>query len=428
MTPRNRTAITLVLASAALTACGNARDLSNDTRSAAPRSRAALSSTDARSSASLSIEQATRKLDLGRDVESVRATLEHIAADPAVGADDHDHAALALSRAYEAEGDHEKAIRTVEDLLAAHVDDRRWALSDATSKALRRLLTGKDDTQAPTFDPNEVVSPFSRVLTKYFPVGADNLITVNMHLFGGDDATSDKLGTFAIGAAARAIRLERCPLCEHDLRRSIHIDRTSWVGIPAYRGQLSSGLAVFYFDLGSDRIPTRYEKYLPLPEKEIVSHLESGEGLFAVKDRKGAAPAILIAAPRRAQLPDVEEALSKQTRLPNEPVVVQVSPKLRPGEIRNVVRASFSGYKGCYGKVLEQRPAAAGKIVLEFAIGGDGAVTRSSIDAERSSLHDDAFESCVLDVTRGLHFPATSHGETTVTYPITFSPDAAAKK
>ena len=58
---------------------------------------------------------------------------------------------------------------------------------------------------------------------------------------------------------------------------------------------------VFYFDLESDRIPTRYEKYLPLDEKTIVSHLENGDGLIAAKERKGAPPAILIAAPRSAR-------------------------------------------------------------------------------------------------------------------------------
>ncbi len=423
----NRTFISLILAATALGGCGNARDLS-DLRSTGPRSRAATSRASSGTSAALTIEQASQKLDLGKNVTAARAALERIVADPTTSADDHDRAALALSRAYQAEGQHERAVRTVEDLLAAHVDDRRWALSRATSKQLRLLLTGKSDDGQPAFNPDTVVAPFARVLTRYFSIGADKRLSVNMLLFGGSDATSDKLGTFAIGEAARQMRLERCPLCQDDLRRDIHIGRTSWVGIPENRDRLAGALDVFYFDLGSDRIPTRYEKYLPLPEKEIVGHLENGEGLIAAKERKGAPPAILIAAPRRAQLADVEQALSKQTRLPTEPVVVQVSPAPRPGEIRGVVRAAFPGFKSCYDKLLQATPTAAGRIFLKFSIGADGSVADGSIDAARSSLHDDAFDSCVLDVTRKLHFPASHHGTTTVDYPISFSPDSASAR
>ncbi len=423
----NRTAISLILVATALAGCGNARDLSGDMRGAGVRSRAATTRASTPTSTALTIEQASQKLDLGKDVKSARATLEHIVADPTTSADDHDRAALALSRAYQADGDHEHAIRTVEDLLAAHADDNRWALSRATSKELRLLLTGKDEQPPPSFDPDVVVSPFARALTRYFPIGADKQLSVKIMLFGGEDATSNKLGTFAIGDAARQMRLERCPLCQDDLHRHLDKDRTSWVGIPAYRDRLDRALNVFYFDLESDRIPTRYEKYLPLDEKTIVSHLESGEGLIAAKERKGAPPSILIAAPRRAELGDVEEELSKQTSLPTEPIVVQVSSAPRPGEIRGVVRASFPGYKSCYETLLQSTPGATGRIMLKFAIGPDGSVTDSSIDAARSSLHDDAFDSCTLGVTRKLRFPASGHGQTTVNYPITFSPDNGAR-
>jgi len=418
-----RTAITLIVAATALGGCGNARDLSSDMRGAGARSRTPTEKAGFGSTA-LTIEQVSQKLDLGKNVKGARATLERIVADPATSADDRDRAALALSRAYEAAGDHEHAIRTVEDLLAAHVDDHRWALSRAASKELRRLLTGKAEDDAPSFDPDRVVSPFARVLARYFPVGPDKRLSVDILLFGGEDATSNKLGTFAVGDAARAMRLERCPLCKDDLRRDIHIGRTSWVGIPANRNRLSGALDVFYFDLESDRIPARYAKYLPVDEKTLVSQLENGKGLIAAKEQKGEPPAIVIAAPRRAQLADVEKALSKRTSLPTEPVVVELSPAPRPGEIRGVVRAAFSGFKSCYEKLLQGTPAATGRIVLEFTIAADGSVADSSIDADRSSLHDDAFDSCSLDVTRGMHFPASGHGTTTVDYPITFSPDA----
>lgn len=421
----HRTAISLILAATALGACGNARDLSGTTRGAGTRSRAAAARASTGTSTALAIEQASQKLDLGKDVKGARAALERIVADPTTSSDDHARAALALSRAYETGGDHERAIRTVEDLLAAHVDDRRWALSRAASKELRRLLTGKAGSDRPSFNPDSVVAPFARVLTRYFPVASNKQLSVNVLMFGGNDATSNKLGTFAIGEAARQMRLERCPLCQDDLRRDIHIGRMSWTGIPAYRDRLSGALTVFYFDLESERIPERYAKYLPVAEKEIVRHLQTGEGLIAAKERKGAPPAILIAAPRRAELSDVEEALSKRTSLPTEPVVVEVSSAPRPGEIRSAVRASFPGYKRCYETLLDSTPGATGRIMLKFTIGADGSVTDSSIDAARSSLHDDGFDSCTLDVTKKLRFPASGHRNTTVTYPIRFSPDAA---
>ena len=79
-------------------------------------------------------------------------------------------------------------------------------------------------------------------------------------------------------------------------------------------------------------------------------------------------------------------------------------------------------------EAARKHPAATGRILLKFSIGADGAVADSSIDASRSSLHDDALDSCALDVTRKLRFPASGHGETTVDYPITFSPDGPPAK
>lgn len=419
----NRTALALVLAATALAGCGNARDMSGAMRGAGVRSRSAATRSSTWGSTSLSIEEATQKLDLGKQVKSASATLERIVADPKTSPGDHDRAALALSRAYEAEGKHEQAIRTVENLLATRHDDHHWALKRAAAGQLRKLLTGKSKAPPPSFEPDQVVSPFARVLAPYFPVVANKRLTVKILLFGGSDATSARLGTFAIGDAARERRLERCPLCQADLERDISISRTSWTGIPAERDQLSDALDVFYFDLGADRIPNRYAKYLPMAEKDIVSHLENGDGLIAARTRKGAPPSILIAAPRRAELPDVEEALSKQTRLPEKPIVVKVSPKLRRGEIRGVMRAAFAGLKKCYNELLERSPSAGGKVMLDFTIGPDGSMRDNSIDAAHSSLQDSSFDRCILDVTGGFHFPATGKGKTTVNYPITFSPD-----
>ena len=57
---------------------------------------------------------------------------------------DRDRALLAESRAAELSGDHEDAIRLVEQLLGAHADDATWAQAGGAEKALRRLLTGNE--------------------------------------------------------------------------------------------------------------------------------------------------------------------------------------------------------------------------------------------------------------------------------------------
>ena len=72
----SRTAITLILAASALTACGNAARPAGDMRGVGPRSRSAATRTAAGTSASLSIEQASRKLDLGKNVTSAAPMLE----------------------------------------------------------------------------------------------------------------------------------------------------------------------------------------------------------------------------------------------------------------------------------------------------------------------------------------------------------------
>ena len=131
---------------------------------------------------------------------------------------------------------------------------------------------------------------------------------------------------------------------------------------------------------------------------------------------------MLVAAPREAQLADVEEALAAMKTIPAEPVAVPLKVSLKPQEIQSVVRASFGAYRRCYERALEANPAATGTARLRFSIRGDGSVDALSVDTD-ATLRDPAFEACVVAATRALTFPAThATGATTVTYPINFTP------
>jgi hypothetical protein len=375
---------------------------------------------------SLRLEQAERSLDLGRDVAGARAALEAILRDPAITPEQRDQARFALSRAHEAAGDREAAIAAIEALLADHPDGARYPLEQTAEARLRKLLTGSEGEPKKWMPDGRQAPPFARVLAKYFPVPRDTKqgVTVRVAAFGGDNETSDRLGTFAVGRAIRELRREACALC--DERLPIHLAATrigSWTGIPRTRAQLGSALVIHYFDLGEGRTPARYDAELPLPSAEIVAHLERGEGLVAARERPGAPPVILIAAPREAQLADVEEALAEMKELPLEPKVVEIKPTLKANEIQGVMRASFDKFRGCYEAVLRRAPDAKGKATLRFTIRPDGVVEKATVETSEGALHDATFEGCMGTAVGAITFPSTrAKDPTTVTYPISFAP------
>ncbi|KYG07342.1 hypothetical protein BE21_29830 [Sorangium cellulosum] len=379
---------------------------------------------DRRPDASLAIEQAERRLDAGREIAAARQALSEALADPALTRDQRDQARLAMSRVLEAEGDREAAIAAVESMLGEHAVDEPWPLQRAAERRLRLLVTGSEEKPLPDEPADaEQASPFARALARYFPVpeSGPRELTVTVLTFGGSRDVSERLKTFAIPTAIRALRQETCPRCDRvSINRMSH-GTDGWTQIPAARPLLGSSLAVFYFDLGNQRIPARYDADLPLPTADIVARLEKGEGLIAVRERAGAPPAILIAAPRKAQLPAVEEALAAMAEVPAGPVAVPLPDGLTPAEIQAVVRTGFPAYRTCYEALLERRPDAAGKIPLSFAIHGDGTVADVQVDAAAATLRDATTDRCMVEATRGLRFPAIGQ-KTTVVYPIEFSP------
>lgn len=369
--------------------------------------------------AAVRVEQAERAMEVGRDLAAARAVLAGVVADGAAPPEVRSRASMALSRVAEQMGDLEGAIGAVEDLLAAHATDRDWPGHHAADARLRKLLTGKDD--APNSRrPDSGASPFAKVLARSFEAKKDAPTEVSVVLFGGDGPASERLGTFRIGDALREMAEEACPLCDAPSRTMSRLSRSgSWTAIPMERAQLPRAVAVFYTHL-ADPIPARYDSLLPAPMAEVNAHLARGEAFVIAKARPGAPPSILIAAPREAQLADVEEALSRMSALPSSLTVVNVPAQLKPGEIQAVVRASFSTFAKCHRDLLQRNPKAAGRAVMAFAIEGDGATRDVKVEGEED-LTDAATLGCLSRAVGAIRFPATGQ-RTTVKYPVSFSP------
>src|SRR5580704_19639448 len=115
----------LTLAALAAPACAQAPDGADPqgVEEPAPAARAAETG-----GAALRIEQAERSLDVGRDLPAARAALEEVVRDATTPPEQRDQARLALSRALEAQGDHEAATVAVEALFAEHEDGARFPL------------------------------------------------------------------------------------------------------------------------------------------------------------------------------------------------------------------------------------------------------------------------------------------------------------
>jgi hypothetical protein len=172
--------------------------------------------------------------------------------------------------------------------------------------------------------------------------------------------------------------------------------------------------------LGDGRIPARYDAELPMPGEAIARALEQGKGLVMARERKGAPPSIVIAAPREAQLGEMEEALAGMSALPTEPFTQALSPSLSSEEIQAVLRAGFGQYWACYEARLTQDPTAWGTIKLKFEIKPDGTVAAAAVDAVTRGLDDAALQQCMVSATNTLVFPEAL-AKTDVLYPLQFA-------
>ena len=88
-------------------------------------------------------------------------------------------------------------------------------------------------------------------------------------------------------------------------------------------------------------------------------------------------------------------------------------------EIRKVVRDNIHEIRTCYNAVLVKQPEAKAKLVVDFTIGGDGAVTKSSISGLEGPT---SLGSCVSAAVNTWKFPAPTGGEVAVSYPFVMEP------
>lgn len=413
-------------------ACGVDRS-SRDEGVDAPEARAARAQPAAArpTQVTLQLDQANKLLERGGDANAALATFEGIAANDQATLEEKDEARLGVSAAREALGDKDGAVEAIEELLQSHGDSGRFDGRDVAEKRLRKLLTGSE-TGTDKWSPSERYAPSAKALAPYFKPDAKNQTLVDIYAFGDQGGTrADELGIFNIPGAKRDLFRETCPLCEGGLDIGRSFTRSgSWTAIPRAMGeapadmpQIDRSLLVFYFDLGDDRVPERYDEYLPIPSAEIVKHLEKGEGLIAFRERPNAKPTLVIAAPRVGQLDAVQEVFAQLTAMPTTPLSVPLSVALKPDEIQSVVRASRKEMRACYETLLKSDAKAAGSVVFEFSIAPDGSVVSATINDTKSTLRDPALWACTTDVVKSLKFPATNGEVVKVAYPMAFSPN-----
>jgi hypothetical protein len=408
---------TLVLA-----ACASERDAGHNAERA-PLTTASSGATSLSTEAAR-LETAIRQVDLGTDLETAYATLSELSKSGELSPVQHTDAVLAFSRVAERLGHTEQAVLAIEALIAESPRTNGSPRQREVHTRLAELLLGKDPTtqrrsRRPAAQPIARITPALAALLPPAPNAGTR--EVNVVGFNGDSDESARLGTFNLDEALRREREQQCPLCDGANVHSTRSFSGSWTSIPAEREAIDHSLTVFYYDREAGQIPARYEHLLPLPVADIEKRLESGDGFYAVQRRAGRPPVVLLAAPRYAQLPLVEEAFGKLDAVPEGPEVVKLAPALLPREIQSVVRASFSSMRKCSEEFMSRDPKA-GKFVFAFKVASDGTPSDIRIDPT-STLSDARLGACMLRVAEEWRFPATrAHGPTTVKYPIELSP------
>jgi hypothetical protein len=385
----------------------------------------------------LRIEQASRKLDVGRDVALARAELEAVLLDPAATREERDNASLALSRALEAQGDREGAVEALEKLMASHLDERHWPLEQLTRETLHKLLTGRELRPEPRFFVSDDLSPLARSLAGYFPERARGQFEVKLLRFGAQPKIGSNVHPQLLGESVQAAildsRREACGDCDVSADVSTVVAQATWHSIGAYKGRLDEWLTIFEFDLGDGRIPPRYDAQLPMPSAEIAAHLERGRGVIVARERPGAPPAVVLAAPRRTSLNEVWFAFLRMSALPAEPAFVDLRPGLGPDEFLPVVAGARKAQQRCFDELPPASRPAAGMagVILKVTVDADGKVSdvgpeeptplpnfaRAGALPQPKTIRDPAFERCVSDAVRPLVFPATGE-PTSFTIPV----------
>ncbi len=372
----------------------------------------------------VALERAMRELDRGGDPDAVKDQIEDILADAALTPDDRANALMGLSRALEAQGDIDGAADAVEEILRTSERSDN-GIVDSAERRLRWLLTGNEKETALELSRSEPVSPVAYRLSKYFTPDDNNHTLIDVCVLG-----YNRQPEAGIGDIAEAKRLS----AEQSLVKDTHIGRSitssgSWISLPRMLGEQAKdmpnpdrSMVVFFYDLEDNRVPSRYDAYLPIPSDEIAGVLAQGNGLIAVRERPHAKPTIVIAAPREAQLGIVHDVFANLNEIPREPMVVELEKKLSSSEIQATIRGSFGDFRACYDTARKRDGSLSGTMHLTFSVDGTGRVVSTKL-GDGSTLTDSALAACALGVVSKLSFPASnSVTATAVTYPITMTP------
>jgi hypothetical protein len=192
---------------------------------------------------------------------------------------------------------------------------------------------------------------------------------------------------------------------------------------------------------------------IPRAEVAVPSAPAGGRAAEQARTRQVADTVRRRAADRRAaalaanQVPPKQPASDQPTTppvefvLPKEEHRVGPSPSGTPAPpaepeearrreyIKRTVREQyFPVARDCYQELLERQPSASGKIVLEFAVVGDGdagVVDRVAILEDEDTIDDPEFQLCMREsmYTAVFERPPPGVEETTVVYPIMLTPD-----
>jgi TonB family protein len=148
-----------------------------------------------------------------------------------------------------------------------------------------------------------------------------------------------------------------------------------------------------------------------------------GQGGGAAEE--GQAPPVVERRTREETFARESVHAARPTKAPQVPQIraaaATVTGALPAAAIRAVIERQEPAIRHAYSLALQQNPSLAGRVVVRIAIGPDGSVTAATI--EESTLGDPATEARILEVVRGLAFPAVPGGGVAVVrYPFVFAP------
>jgi Ca-activated chloride channel family protein len=88
---------------------------------------------------------------------------------------------------------------------------------------------------------------------------------------------------------------------------------------------------------------------------------------------------------------------------------VIVTGDLQENSIRKVLKKHIRSFNICFRQALEKQPDLKGKIVFKMVIDSAGRVTK--VDPDKGAKKKNAFERCMLQELKKLHFPASNGGK-----------------